>query len=65
MPNSQNAHEVKVDYMENYSIVVSHIEIDGELTVKESHKIAHEIQNKILEENQKSNMLYSYLPNGS
>lgn len=50
VPNSQNAHEVKVDYMGNYAVVGLHIEVDGDLPVKESHKIAHEVQNKILEE---------------
>lgn len=50
VPNSQNAHEVKVDYMGNYAIVSLHIEVDGDMTVHESHKIAHEVQDKILEE---------------
>ncbi|WP_405290711.1 cation diffusion facilitator family transporter [Methanobrevibacter sp.] len=48
--NSQNAHEVKVDYMGNYAVVSLHIEVDGDLPTKETHKIAHEVQNKILEE---------------
>lgn len=50
VPNSQNAHEVKVDYMGNYAVVSLHIEVDGDLPTKETHKIAHEVQNKILEE---------------
>ena len=50
VPNSQNAHEVKVDYMGNYAVVALHIQVDGNLPVYEAHKIAHEVQNRILEE---------------
>ena len=50
VPNSQNAHEIKVDYMGNYAVVALHIEVDGDLTVREAHKIAHEVQNKIIKE---------------
>ena len=50
VPNSQDAHEVKVDYMGNYAIVSLHIKVDGNMSVNESHKIAHEVQNKILKE---------------
>ena len=48
--NSQNAHDVKVDYMGNYAFVSLHIEVDGDLKVSDAHNIAHEVQNKILEE---------------
>ena len=41
--NSQNAHEVKVDYMGNYAVVSLHIEVDGDLPTEETHKIAHEV----------------------
>ena len=37
MPNAQNAHEVKVDYMGNYAVVALYIQVDGDLTVNESH----------------------------
>jgi cation diffusion facilitator family transporter len=50
VPNAQNAHEVKVDYMGNYAVVALHIQVDGDLTVNESHKIAHEVQDKLREE---------------
>ena len=50
MPNAQNAHDIKVDYMGNYAFVALHIEVDGNLTVHESHKISHEVQDKIREE---------------
>lgn len=43
VPNSQNAHEVKVDYMGNYAVVSLHIEVDGDLPTEETHKIAHEV----------------------
>lgn len=48
--NSQNAHDIKVDYMGNYAVVALHIEVDGHMSVNESHKIAHEVQDRILEE---------------
>lgn len=48
--NCQNAHEVKVDYMGNYAVVALHIEVDGNLSVNESHNIAHEVQDRLLEE---------------
>jgi cation diffusion facilitator family transporter len=50
VPNAQNAHEVKVDYMGNYAIVALHIQVDGDLPTSESHKIAHEVQDKLREE---------------
>ena len=49
VPNSQNAHEVKVDYMGNYAIVSLHVQVDGDLPAYEVHKIAHEVQDRILE----------------
>lgn len=49
VPNSQNAHEVKVDYLGNYAVVALHIEVDGNLSVYKSHKVAHEVQDKLIE----------------
>lgn len=50
VPNAQNAHDVKVDYMGNYAVVALHIQVDDDLNVQESHKIAHEVQDKLREE---------------
>lgn len=52
VPGASNAHDIKVDYMGNYAVVALHVEIDGEMRLNDSHKIAHEIQDKILEEKQ-------------
>ena len=50
--NCQNAHEVMVDYMGNYAIVSLHIEVDRNLSVYESHKVAHAVQDRLLREKQ-------------
>lgn len=50
IPQSYNAHDIKVDYFGNYAVVSLHIQLDGNLILKESHRIAHEVQDKILEE---------------
>ena len=47
-PHAHNAHNIKVDYLGAYATVTLHIEIDGNMTLSESHKIVHVIQNNIL-----------------
>ena len=47
-PNAQNAHNIKVDYMGSYATAYLHVEVDGNLTLNESHKIGHEVENNIL-----------------
>ena len=49
-PYVQNAHNIKVDYLGSYATVTLHIEMDGDMTLDESHKIVHVIQNNIIEE---------------
>ncbi|MBQ6098453.1 MAG: cation transporter [Methanobrevibacter sp.] len=49
-PQAQNAHNIKVDYLGSYATVTLHIELDGNLTLEESHKIVHSIQDNILNE---------------
>jgi len=49
-PHAQNAHNIKVDYLGSYATVTLHIEIDGNMTLDESHKIVHVVQNNIIEE---------------
>lgn len=47
-PYAQNAHNIKVDYLGSYATVTLHIEIDGNMTLEESHKIVHIVQNNII-----------------
>lgn len=49
-PNVQNAHNIKVDYLGAYATVILHVELDGNMILKDSHKIAHEVENKIVDE---------------
>ena len=49
-PYAQNAHNIKVDYLGSYATATLHIEMDGNMTLDESHKIVHVIQNNIIEE---------------
>ncbi len=47
-PKAQNAHNIKVDYLGSYATVTLHIELDGDMTVRESHEIAHNVQENIV-----------------
>ena len=47
-PNAENAHNIKVDYLGSYATAYLHIEVDGNMTLSESHKIAHVVENNIL-----------------
>lgn len=49
-PRAQNAHNIKVDYLGSYATVTLHVEIDGNMTLDESHKIVHTVQNNIVKE---------------
>lgn len=49
-PYAQNAHNIKVDYLGSYVTVYLHVELDGNLTLNESHKIVHNVENNILKE---------------
>lgn len=49
-PQAQNAHNIKVDYLGTYAIVSLHVELDGNLILVESHKIAHEIEKEIVKQ---------------
>ena len=46
-PYVQNAHDIKVDYLGSYATVTLHIELDGKMTLEESHEIVHTVQNNI------------------
>lgn len=45
---AQNAHNIKVDYFGSYATVTLHMELDGNLKLYETHKIAHEVENNIV-----------------
>lgn len=49
-PNAKNAHNIKINYLGAYATVALHIELDGNMTLEESHKIVHEVQNNIIRE---------------
>ena len=49
-PQAQNPHNIKVDYLGTYAIVSMHVEIDGKMTLDESHEIVHQIQDDIVRE---------------
>ena len=47
-PDAENAHNIKVDYLGAYATVTLHIELDGNMTLNESHEIVHQVQNNII-----------------
>ena len=49
-PNVQNAHDIKVDYFGSYATVSLHVEMDGNLSLNETHSKVHEVQNNILKD---------------
>ncbi|WP_295031226.1 cation diffusion facilitator family transporter [uncultured Methanobrevibacter sp.] len=46
---AKNAHDIKVDYLGSYATVTLHIEMDKNMTLNDSHKIVHVVQNNIIE----------------
>lgn len=44
------AHNIKVDYLGSYAVASLHIELDENMSLEESHEIAHLVQNSILNE---------------
>lgn len=50
VPNVQNPHNIKVDYMGNFSVVALYIDLDRNLSFEESSKIADRVQEKIKKE---------------
>ena len=49
-PPAQEAHNIKVDYMGSYAVVTLHIKLDGNLTLDETHKVVHKVQDNIIKE---------------
>jgi hypothetical protein len=48
--NVNTAHDIKVDYLGAYATVTLHIELDGDMSLNESHKLAHIVQESIVKE---------------
>lgn len=46
--NIDTAHDIKVDYLGAYATVTLHIELDGDMSLNESHKLAHIVQEAIV-----------------
>lgn len=46
-PHVYNAHDIKVDYLGSYATVTLHIQLDGDMSLEEAHKIVHLVQNNI------------------
>lgn len=49
-PNAQNAHNIKIDNLGAYATAYLHVEIDGNMTLNETHEIVHAVENNILKE---------------
>ncbi|WP_296874367.1 cation diffusion facilitator family transporter [uncultured Methanobrevibacter sp.] len=47
--NINTAHNIKVDYLGSYATVTLHIELDGDMSLTESHELAHTVQEAIVE----------------
>lgn len=47
-PNAQGAHNIKVDYLGSYATAYLHVEVDGNMSLNDSHIIAHQVENNIL-----------------
>ena len=45
---AHNAHNIKVDYMGAYATVTLHIQVKGDMTVDDAHKIIHVVQNNLM-----------------
>lgn len=48
VPQAHNPHEIKVDCNGSYALVSLHVEIDENLILRDSHRIAHDVQDRIL-----------------
>ena len=44
-----SAHDIKVNYFGSYATVALHVELPPDMSLKEAHKITHNVQDKILE----------------
>ena len=49
-PKVNNAHNIKINYLGAYATVALHIELDGDMSLNESHRIVHLVQENITNE---------------
>ena len=47
---NESAHNIKIDYFGSYATVSLHIELDGDMSLNESHRIVHLVQENITNE---------------
>ena len=47
---NNTAHDIKVDYFGSYATVSLHVALDGDMSLNESHKIVHLVQENIVNE---------------
>lgn len=48
--DTNTAHNIKIDYFGSYATVTLHIALDGNMSLNETHEIAHNIENNIVKE---------------
>ena len=48
MENVKGVHSIKINPMGPYSSAELHIEVDGDLKLKEAHEIAHNVEKQII-----------------
>lgn len=49
IPKVKGTHNIRVDHLGSYAIVSLHIELDGTLTLYESHVITHNVEDNLVE----------------
>ena len=47
---AQHAHNIKVDYLGSYAVVSLHVQLDGNYSLEETHKIVHVVEENIIKE---------------
>ena len=48
--NVCGTHDVRVNYLGSYATVTMHVELPQDMSLDESHKVAHLVQNKVVDE---------------
>ena len=50
VPKVSGTHDVRVNYLGSYATVSMHVELPSDMSLDESHKVAHLVQNKVVDE---------------
>ena len=50
VPKVCGTHDVRVNYLGSYATVSMHVELPSDMSLDESHKVAHLVQNKVVDE---------------